>query len=237
MVQFELIVPAFNEAENIESFIQRTAQAANTRHLAASDFQLVIVDNGSQDDTQGVLARLKGTELGNWFRVVRISKNIGYGDGIWKGLTTTSAPTVGWTHCDHQCDPLDAFRAFRTLSGSPQKTLVKGHREGRTSKERFVTHVFEGIANSVLKLGTEEINAQPKVFHRDLLALLTSPPIDFAFDLYVLYQAHKAGYQITSVPVQSAPRLHGASKWASHFLSRYRTMLKMVRYIVSLRFT
>lgn len=237
MLKFELIAPAFNEAENIAFFIQRTAQAAEKNAFSPTDFQLVIVNNGSTDNTREVLSKLKKTRWGDWFRELSLSQNIGYGDGIWKGLTTTKAPIIGWTHADHQCDPSDAFRAYEQVTQSNGKTLVKGHRQGRSGKEKFVTHVFEGLANGILGLQITEINAQPKVFPRGLLEKLPSPPTDIAFDLYVLYRATKNGYAIQAIPVQAKPRLHGASKWATHFFRRYHTILKMVQYILRLRFT
>jgi hypothetical protein len=79
------------------------------------------------------------------------------------------------------------------------------------------------------------VNAQPKVFHRSHLARLTQPPDGFPFDLYVLYQAKRARLSVLTVPVVFGERAHGQSKWAFSFLSRWRTILNMVKYIVHLR--
>jgi hypothetical protein len=64
---------------------------------------------------------------------------------------------------------------------------------------------------------------------------VTTPPKTFAFDLYVLYHAQKAGLAIETIPVVFPPRVHGLSNWSSHFLSRYKTILGMIKYMWDLR--
>ena len=69
------------------------------------------------------------------------------------------------------------------------------------------------------------------MFARGLLAKISNPPKTFAFDLYVLYQAEKAGFVTKTIPVEFPPRIHGTSKWAFSFMSRYKTILGMIRYM------
>ena len=92
------------------------------------------------------------------------------------------------------------------------------------------------IASTVLTTRLADVNAQPKVFHRSHLARLTEPPVGFQFDLYLLYQARRAGLSILTVQVVFGERVHGQSKWAFSFLSRYRTIWETIVYIFRLRF-
>lgn len=232
---FELVVPAYNESKNLKQVIERAIQAAQQQNLTQENFSLVVVENGSTDDSKAVLEQLKQTNLGNWFRVVQVVKNQGYGFGIWSGLQETNAEFVGWTHADQQCDPLDAMKAMRVVQQSNgKKMLVKGERYERHPRDKFVSRVFEFIALVVLGLRVYEINAQPKVFSRALLSLLKEPPWTFAFDLYVLYNAKKAGYDFKTLQVSFPPRIHGTSKWAATFLGRYKTILGMIKYMFQL---
>lgn len=234
MDRFELVVPAYNESKNLESVISRAVLAATNAGLRQEEFTLVVVENGSQDDSGAVLERIKKSNLGPWFRVVQVIKNQGYGNGLWQGLKSTEADIVGWTHADQQCDPKDAIFAFQMLKEKKSRTLIKGVRFDRSRKDRFVSRVFEFMARVILGVKIHEMNAQPKVFRRDLLGSLKNPPMTFAFDLYVLYHAIKAQYTIDTIPVSFPPRVHGVSKWASTFLSRYKTILGMIRYMIQL---
>lgn len=231
MRHFELVVPAYNEAKNLEKLVNRAVEAAQISGYTSEQFQLVLVNNGSADNSAQVMEQLQKTSVGPWFRVVTVTHNQGYGYGVHKGLKSTDAKYVAWSHADLQCDPNDAFKALKILEASTEKTLVKGVRSGRDWKDKMVSRVFELFARVLLGLKVYEMNAQPKVFSKDLLGYVTNPPKTFAFDLYVLYQAQKAGYEFKTVDVLFPPRIHGVSNWASNFMSRYKTILGMINYM------
>ena len=236
MLEFELVLPCYNEAKSLKFLIERASSAATEAGLNNEQFQLVLVENGSLDESSAVLDTLKAGPLGVWFQKVSVAKNQGYGFGLWSGLQSTRAPVVGWSHADQQCDPKDAFRALAKLrkSSEPNQSLVKGVRSQRNWKDKCVSRVFEFMAFLVLRLRVHEMNAQPKVFPRHLLSLIKYPPKTFAFDLYVLYCATKANFHMTSIEVQFPPRIHGVSNWASNFAGRYKTILGMIRYMCDL---
>ncbi len=236
MLKFELVIPAYNEAENLEAVVGRAKEAAEQAGFQRGEFCLVVVENGSSDRSAEVLERLSKSELGDWFRVVGVVQNRGYGFGLWSGLKTVTAPVVGWSHADQQCDPAYALEAAKLVEGdAQQRVLVKGVRSGRHFGDRFVSRVFEFLARIILGLRVHEMNAQPKVFPRALLSHFQEPPSTFAFDLYGLYVAQNLGYELKTIPVEFPSRVHGASKWASTFFSRYKTILGMIGYMVRLR--
>lgn len=232
-LQFELVLPCYNEAKSIQTIVSRAIEAARESGLTAGNFQLVLVENGSRDDSRVVMEKLKAdADKGPWFRIVPIDVNRGYGVGVHAGLQSTTAPIIGWSHADQQCDPRDAFKAFLLLRGSAnKKKLIKGIRTGRSAKEIFVSRVFDFFALILLKQRHFEINAQPKVFSRQFLNLLTNPPTDFAYDIYVLYTAKKNGYDFQTIDVNFPARIHGLSNWAFSLKSRAKAILGMIQYM------
>lgn len=237
-LQFEFVLPCYNEAKSLQILVERCVDAAKRHAYSPSQFQLVLVENGSRDDSSAIMDQIGKTPLGDWFRKVSVGQNQGYGFGLWVGLQTTTASFVGYSHADEQCDPEDAFRALeklRSLVAEQEcRVLVKGVRTGRKMKDAFVTHVFAILARLLLGGPFEEINAQPKVFHRELLLSFTNPPKTFAFDLYALYQAYKAGFRILTFPVKFSPRVHGTSNWSAGLRSRIKTIVDMIRYMTYL---
>ena len=234
MKPLSLILPCYNEAKSLPNLVRRAKAAAEEAGLTAAHFQLVLVDNGSSDNTASVLEELKASNLAPWLKVVSLPVNQGYGGGIWTGLCATSAPVVGWSHADEQCDPADSIRALGEVE---PRTIVRGVRSGRDWKDRTMSRVFEKLARLLLGLSVDELNGQPKVFHRELLSEIAAPPKSFAFDLYVLYRAARAGYSLKSIPVFFPPRVHGASRWAHSLLGRSKTIFGMVRYMGRLLIT
>jgi glycosyltransferase involved in cell wall biosynthesis len=237
--KFELVLPCYNEAKSIEVILNRAIRAAKEAGFGPDDFQVVLVENGSRDNSLKVMNDfLEKAEFSPWFRVVPVVVNKGYGFGVWSGLLSTSAPVIAWSHADQQCDPADAFRALREFEQAKEtKVLVKGIRHGRSLKEQLVSRVFELIAWFHLGYRFYELNAQPKVFSRELLKLCPNPPNDFALDLYVIYCALKNGFVIKTINVEFPPRVHGFSNWANGLKSRSTHIKNMVKYIVSLKKT
>ena len=240
MMKFELVLPCYNESRSLQFLVERARSAALQFGFKEGEFQLVMVENGSKDNSKEVFTQLKfQTSLAPWFKVVEVPINQGYGYGLFQGLSATQAPIVGWSHADQQCDPIDAFKAYEKLSflqkkHPSQKFLIKGLRSGRNWKDKIVSRVFELCAFFILGLRIYEMNAQPKVFDRPLLEKMVHPPKTFAFDLYALYCAQKNDYQVDTVPVLFPPRVHGLSNWSAFFFSRYKTIWGIIKYMFEL---
>jgi glycosyltransferase involved in cell wall biosynthesis len=227
--QLSVALPCYNEARGIEAILRRFAEVADGR-----DFELILVDNGSRDNTPEVLKSLLPQYP--FARSVRVEVNQGYGHGIYTGLMAARGEVLAWSHADLQTDPADVFRALKSYRSAthPARTLVKGRRHGRRLSERVVSFGMGTLATAIFRMPLWEINAQPKVFHRSLLAHAEHPPIDFNFDVYVLVQAKRNGWQIESIPVQFPPRQFGHSNWARTWKSKLRTIWRSMKYMLRL---
>lgn len=228
--RFSIVLPCYNEAENLPALLARYAEV--WEDLPA---ELILVDNGSNDETPDVLARELARPEFAFARSVRVEVNQGYGHGIATGLAATRGAVVGFSHADMQCKPDDLFRAYHALEAAPAPALIKGRRAWRGLGPGLITGGMSLLASVVLLAPLTDVNAQPKVFPRALLAGMQAPPTGFEFDLYVLHQARQAGFTIRTIPVVFGDRLHGVSKWAFSFKSRWRTISRVARYILQLR--
>ena len=221
-----VVLPCYNESKGLANILERFQAVSGDR-----PFELILVDNGSTDETQQVLAEL--LPRFPFARSVQIQKNRGYGDGIFTGLKAARGELLAWSHADLQTDPADVFRAWDLYGQSqePSRLLVKGRRRGRRLGEWLISRGMELVAFLLLRRCLTEINAQPKLFHRGLLAHLKGPPIDFNFDVYVLYQAKRHGWRVRSIDVEFPPRPHGKSHWAATWSSKLRTIWRSMRYM------
>jgi glycosyltransferase involved in cell wall biosynthesis len=231
--RLSIVLPCYNEADTLPILLE--GYRAVWEDLPA---ELILVDNGSTDNTSQVLQRELSQQNYSFARTVLVPKNRGYGHGIFTGLQAAKGEYVAFSHADMQCSPADLFRAYHELVSTvdPAKALVKGKRISSRGFSAFlVTFGMTVLASTILTTRLNEINAQPKVFHRSHLDALTEPPDGFQFDLYVLYKARKRRLKIISIPVEFGARAHGESKWAFSFLSRYRTIWATVVFIFKLR--
>jgi glycosyltransferase involved in cell wall biosynthesis len=229
--ELSIVLPCYNESKGLEALVKRFDQTGR-----GVDFELILVDNGSTDNTAEVLPYLLARYP--FARSVRVEVNEGYGHGIVTGLRNARAEICAWSHADLQTDPADVFRAWRVhqAAGRPERTLVKGCRSGRPLSERIVSFGMQTMASVLLRARLHEINAQPKLFHRDLLAALRTPPLDLNLDVYVLYAARCCGWRIAEIPVAFPPRQYGQSSWATSWKSKVRTISRSIRYLVTAAF-
>ncbi len=229
-----IVVPCYNEAENLPNLIARFCAIRDD----ASDWELILVDNGSKDVTAAVLARELSAPERSFIRVVTVpSPNVGYGHGIMTGLRAAKGDVLGWTHADGQTPPSDVLRAFDVLTASPDpsRTIVKGRRRNRPVKDVLFTTGMQAVATVILRASLADINGQPKVFPRALLELAAAPPVDLSLDLYFLYVARQAGFDVRTIDVHFADREHGESKWAFNWRSKARNIARSVKFMNALR--
>ena len=229
-----IVVPCYNEEKNLPNLIERFAKI----HDASATWELILVNNGSVDGS----ARVFETELAKsgreFVRVVTVpSPNVGYGHGIMTGLRAAKGEWLAWTHADGQTPPSDVFKAFEILKSSrdPQRTIVKGRRRNRPTKDVLFTLGMEVTATAILGKHLPDINGQPKAFPRALLDLTDAPPVDLSLDLYFLWVAKKNNFALETFDVHFGDREHGESKWAFNWKSKARNIARSVKFMGALR--
>lgn len=227
-----IVLPCYNEAPSIGRILADFADVSD-----APAFELILVDNGSTDETPQLLAAALANPDCAFLRTVRVSPNRGYGAGLLAGLAAARAPVLAWSHADLQTPPRDVFRAYAAYLSAPDpgKSWVKGRRSPRPFRDEVLTKGMQHIASLALGHDLVDINAQPKLFPRALYERFVEPPCDFNLDLYLYALAEHEGYARLEIPVVFGERAHGQSKWAFSLASRRRHIWASLRYICHLR--
>lgn len=230
MPYLSLVVPCYNEAANLPLLVERCKACC----ASEPELEIVLVDNGSTDDSSVVLARLLTGQT--QIRSVRVELNRGYGYGILHGLRSARGDYVGWTHADMQTDPADVLRALPLLrTAGREGVYVKGRRYGRPLGDRFFTAGMSLFETLLLRTPLWDINAQPNLFPQKFFASWFDPPHDFSLDLFAYYQARRAGLRLERIPVHFGKRAHGVSHWNVDWRSKWRFIKRTVDFSLGLR--
>jgi len=227
-LKYSLVIPCFNEEKNLPLLIERCIKI-----LDRNDTQLILVDNGSTDNTKKILSdyKLRHKNL----CVVYVKKNQGYGFGILSGLNEAQGDIIGWTHADMQTDPNDFITGVGFFKESGNNIFVKGKRYGRPFSDTFFTigmSIFESI---LLRKKLWDINAQPTIFSKTFFHSLKNPPSDFSLDLYFYYKAIQSNLKIYRFPVLFGERMHGISSWNIGFRSKIKFIRRTINYSFKLK--
>lgn len=229
-MKVSIIVPCYNEANNIERLVETFIKLKNEYK---TDIELILVNNGSQDNTRDKILFFMGKY--NCVRLVNVEVNKGYGYGILSGLKYAEGEYLGWIHADLQADPKVIFEMIESASREKKDFLYKGLRSNRPLTDVTCT-VFMAMFESVyLRTMLWDINAQPTLMSRHFFSLLKDFPYDFSFDLFVYYMAKKCNVRIKRFKSIQYKRYSGVSSWNSGLVSRVKLIKKVLRYSVQLK--
>ncbi len=229
-MKLSIIIPCYNEEKNIPLVLEKFNSV-----IKRKDIEVILVNNGSKDNSQLVLETLIPKHP--FARTVKVEINQGYGFGILSGLKEAKGDYIGWTHADMQTDPNDSIKALELIEsrGNPEKIFVKGNRKGRALLDNFFTigmSVFESVYMGRILW---DINAQPNIFHKSLFALWVNPPQDFSLDLFALYSAKRNGYEVLRFTVIFPPRLHGISSWNTGLKAKWKFIKRTLDFSFKLK--
>lgn len=227
-MKLSLVIPCFNEGENLAPLLARCAELAQPGVV-----EVILVDNGSTDDTPCLLAKLLPQYRG--CRSVRVDKNQGYGFGILSGLRAAEGQLLGWTHADMQTDPVDAQQGLSLFNAHGNDIFVKGRRYGRPFGDTLFTVGMSAFETVLLGRPMWDINAQPTLFSRTFFETWREPPHDFSLDLYAYYQAKQAGLPVHRFPVRFDKRAHGVSHWNMNLAAKRKFIRRTVTFSLELR--
>lgn len=227
-MRLSLVIPCYNEAANLPLLLSRCVEVAKS-----GEVEVILVDNGSTDDTPRLLTELLPHYPG--CRSVRVEKNQGYGFGILSGLRVAKGELLGWTHADMQTDPQDVLRGLKFFDQHGGDIFVKGRRYGRPLADAAFTVVLSIFETVLLGVPMWDINAQPTMFPRSFFNAWVNAPHDFSLDLYAYFQARKLGLSVYRYPVMFGERAHGVSHWNINWAAKRKFIRRTVDFSLLLR--
>lgn len=231
-IVYSLVIPCYNESENLVNLIEKCEYLIN----AQEDIEILIIDNGSTDDTPIVLKDILMDFNNERLRSVRIDKNQGYGNGILFGLNESKGEILGWTHADLQTDPVDFLKAISLFDRKQHQTqvFIKGNRFGRPIGDVIFTWGMSLVEWIILGARMWDINAQPTVFSRKFFVSWENPPKDFSLDLFVYHEALQGSLVVKRFPVNFGLR-HSGQGHNEKLISKIKYSWKTILFSLRLR--
>ncbi|MBK6376997.1 MAG: glycosyltransferase family 2 protein [Xanthomonadales bacterium] len=207
MTQLSVVVPVFNERDNVVPLINEISAALRGR----TDFEIVYVDDHSTDDTLAVLGAAKAAnpEL----RVLHHVAQSGQSTAIRNGIKAARGHWIATLDGDGQNDPADIPKllAMRDESPAPIKLFAGWRVERKDSgSKRMASKWANAIRSRLLRDDTPDTGCGIKLFERE--AFLDLPYFDH-MHRYLPALMQRAGWQVRSVPVNHRARGTGVSKY------------------------
>jgi glycosyltransferase involved in cell wall biosynthesis len=203
------VLPCFNEEGNI---VQVVLQAAEVGRRLASELEIIVVDDGSTDETAKVLARLQATV--SELKIAAHPQNRGYGAAVRSGLDRARMDYVFLTDGDGQFDMDEIPVAVRLLS---EHDLVAGYRTHRQDGwwRRLWGRTWTALVNQVFGLRVRDANCAFKLLPRSLLRSSDLRSEGALISAELLFEARRAALSVGECAVTHYPRRSGRQSGAS----------------------
>jgi dolichol-phosphate mannosyltransferase len=181
---------------------------------AEVDFEIIVVDDGSTDNTPGILQASR--QAHGQLRVLRHEHRCGQSMAIATGVNAASAQWIVTLDGDGQNDPADILPLYHAMDKAPDRVLlVTGYRRQR--EDRWLKRVASQVANAVrarvLHDSTPDTGCGLKVFARATFIAL--PQFDH-MHRFLPALVQRQGGRVLSLEVRHRARRHGESKYGIH---------------------
>lgn len=195
------VLPAYNEEANLEATVLDLLTQLR-RYSAA--FEIVVVDDGSTDQTAQKAAALALAEL----RLVRHDRNRGYGAALRSGFTAARMDWILLLDADGQFDPADLGRLVAAADGAD---MVLGYRVKRAdpSHRRLFARAWAALMRILLGVRARDVDCAFKLMRRSLVQSLELRATGAFISAELLARAARRGARMVEIPVTHRPRRFG----------------------------
>jgi len=202
-----VVLPAYNE----EAIIERTVHhVADVLRRQASDFEIIVSNDGSRDNTAGVLSGLQAREPDLHLRVVTHERNRGYGAALVSGFDAARKDVVFLTDGDKQFDVTELGDFL--LAMDAQTDLVIGWRRKRADPlmRKLNALGWKLLVNLLFGYTARDVDCAFKLFRRHVWQSMTVQSHGAAFSAEFLIKARRLGFNVKELPVSHFPRTAGS---------------------------
>src|SRR3984885_392121 len=208
-MDLSIVIPVKNEAGNIAPLVDEIGAALDGKGV---DYEIVYVDDGSDDATAVELGRLRAANAR--LRIVTHAGSCGQSAAVASGVKAARAPWIATLDGDGQNDPADLPSLWQIAKAAPIQPplLIAGHRARRQDSwsKRRASKIANAIRRAMLRDDTPDTGCGLKLFPR---ALFLDLPYFDHMHRFLPALALREGGTVRSLPVNHRPRERGASKY------------------------
>ena len=201
-IDVSILVPAKDEAENLPRFLEL---AATTLGGGSLHYEVIVIDDGSVDDTWNVLQSLRTRHP--FLRVVRHRTRRGIADALRTGFHHARGAVLVFYPADLQFLPEDIPRLVAPIVAG-EADMVTGFKQG-TYEKAFVSKVYNRLSRALFGIRVKDLNSV-KAYRREVMEHI---PVRPDWHRYLIVLAAAQGFTVKEIPVPLYPRHAGKSKF------------------------
>ena len=221
--------PAYNDAPSIAALVEAAFEVLRAR---ADDYEMIVVNDGSQDNTGEVLNAL-ATRFAPHMRVVTHEVNRGYGGALRSGFEAATKDLVFYTDGDGQYDVRELHKLLDLMT--PATGLVNGYKLERNDPQHriFIGTVYNAFARTLFRIKIKDVDCDFRLVRRDIVNRLKLTSTSGTICVELVRKLELSGCQVVETGVHHYRRLHGRSQFF-RIRSLLGTLVQLIRLYVKL---
>ncbi len=209
-LQLSIVVPALNEADNVEPLVREVKTVVIDQGITA---ELIIVDDGSTDQTLAILTRLQPSYP--WLRVLHRDKPQGQSAAMFAGIAAARGQFIGTLDADLQNDPADLPKMLAIIARD-HVDMVQGDRSAAradTFKRKFTSWVGRTYRKIVLGDTIRDTGCTARVVRASYYKQV---PLQYhGMHRFIPAYCKRLGAKVVEMPVHHRPRVAGVTKYGA----------------------
>jgi glycosyltransferase involved in cell wall biosynthesis len=201
--------PAYNDAGTIASLVITAVQTAAT---LTPDYEVLVINDGSQDDTPHILDELARV-YPDHVRIVHHAKNRGYGGALRSGFEHATKELVFYTDGDAQYDPAEMTALWQAMTADVD--WVNGWKISRSDPLHriIIGRVYHHTVKTLFGLTVRDVDCDFRLMRRRIFEVVRLEKNSGVICLEMMKKFQDAGFRVAEVPVHHYHRTHGTSQF------------------------
>jgi glycosyltransferase involved in cell wall biosynthesis len=221
-----LVIPMYNEELNIEHAV---AAAVESLQKYSDDYEIIIVDDASTDDSPQLAAKLAAENPR--IRIITHARNQKLGATLRSGFAATTKELIFYMDADIPFDPEVLGTAIRAMHVTGAD-MIAAYRHDRTMegpKRAVYTLLYNWLIGVLFGWPHRDINFSFKLMKRQVLEAIELKSEGSLIDAELVVKAKNRGFAIQQMGIDYFPRIRGTSNLAS-----FGVIVKIVRELIKL---
>ncbi len=200
--------PAYNDARSIGKLV---ADAQKILEKLTNDFEIIVVNDGSADETAEVLRELQKKH--EKLRVVKHETNRGYGAALQSGFRAARKDLIFYTDGDGQYDVGELALLFEKLDAKTD--VVNGYKIRRADGKRrkYVGESYNKMAHFFFDLPIRDVDCDFRLIRKSALENINLTSVSGGICVELVYKLTRKGCNFTEIAVNHYTRPYGKSQF------------------------
>ena len=216
--------PAYYDGENVTHVVNK---AVSLFPQLCEDYEIIVIDDGSPDNTGEVLDKLAATH--DKVKVIHHPGNLGYAEALKTGFKNANKfDFILFTDGDNQYD-VEYFKCMVDYMEDHDAVITYRTKNGNNFIRQIISWIFNRVLNIMFREPFKDLSSALRLVRKSAIKSIELRSTSIFLPVEVILRLHKKGFKIKEIPIETKRRLYGRSTslLPRNFISAILDMIRL----------